>query len=41
MFIWGFSFHCKNYQRIFTDNKGIITFKDANDKGEYNPSSKK
>jgi hypothetical protein len=40
MFIWGDYFHCKSYQRIFIANKGIRAFKHANDKGEYNPSSK-
>jgi hypothetical protein len=41
VFVWAISFHCKNYQKIFTDCEGIKAFKDANDKGNYNPNSKK
>jgi hypothetical protein len=41
MFVWGVSFHCRNYQRIFINYKGIRAFKDANDKGDYDPNFKK
>jgi len=40
-FVWGASFHCRNYQRIFINCKGIRAFKDANDKGDYDPNFKK
>jgi hypothetical protein len=39
--LFGEAINCKSYQRIFIANKGIRAFKHANDKGEYNPSSKK
>jgi hypothetical protein len=37
-FVWGISFHCRYYQKIFTNSKGIKAFKDATDKGDYDPN---
>jgi len=39
--LYGVCFHCRSYQRIFIDCKRIRAFKDANDKRNYNPNSKK
>jgi hypothetical protein len=41
MFVEGISFHYRSYQRIFTYYKRIKALKDANDKGNYDPNSKK
>jgi hypothetical protein len=34
----GISFHCRNYQKIFTNCKGIKAFSDVNDNGDYDPN---